>query len=1023
MPRAFRSNPKNSPLAARIVRPVRWFVCATIVCVVPLCPVRADDLVITSATQTPGGLDRVEFQNTGPIQTGYELEYSATLNDPASWLPATNATLSVLGPTSLRFDTLPLLTGTRFYRVTVYGPDRDGDGLSDADELAGWDVKVFTGAQLESTTRLTSDIRVADTDGDGLSDGEERQKRTNPRSADTDSDGLTDFDEAFVFLSDPINADTDGDAIDPNTQIANSTLFDGNEVDTYGTSPRLNDSDGDNRSDRVEIIQDSTSPLVSNLPRPAVLVRNSSVNVFLNIEYEDGLGGESQLGSSFGQEDASSLSRSDTTSTTTTIEASASFTAGVEATAGLPPSASVSASTTLSAGFSLARETSATVDRSSSKTFSQQFQKLETLSSTRLMRTPDGTLSVGVSLANEGDVAFTISQVVLSVFRQDPSNRTNLLPFASLDLPGPTDLSGGQTKGEFTLSTKITADLARQFLSDPGALFFRVASFDIRNDVGQSAAFLTQTNRDRTAGVTIDFGNGTVERARVATNIRLKSNGLLAGVTMKEVMGPRYLNVPYQVAEQTNTLDHKKVLVQVRNVITGARDDRRFWAVVGSSSHGTQFDQSFENITLQKGDEIYLVWVEDKDKDGLWAREEYALGTSDVAPDTDEDGLDDFFEVRTGWEVTSEGEIGTYTKQVFSDPRLTDSDGDGLDDRQEFHAGTDPRNPDTDDDGVVDGVDPEPKVRANTPPRFQNIAAKLTGAALALSGTVFDQEDNILILTIDWGDGAPPLTLTPNAKSVPLSENHTYGSSATFPLKLTAKDARNLSSEFTTNIIVQLFPRAGLLGEYLFSTNALDSSGNGKNGFVSSGGTVQLTRDRFDRRDRAYRFNSEGVIDGNVPYIQLPHLNYSQSWTYAAWVWLDNAGQASSNPTIIGQQNWARFFVSDQQKLAIQVPGTGEFTLVDTQNLTKDTWTFVAVTVSAAGGTTTVKLYHGENAPVTLTKPGFTYSNPNTLPTIIGSDRFDSTQAQSWGGMIDSVRIYDRALSDNEIFVLRNEAE
>lgn len=981
----------------------------------------ANELTIVSARRTPEGMDRIEFLNTGSIRTGYELQYSSTISNTLGWLPVVDATLTTLGPTSHRFETLPPIAGTRFYRVAVFGADRDGDGLGDAEETTGWDVTVYKGTRMDTTGRFTSDVRVADTDGDGVSDLEERQGRTNPRAADTDSDGLSDLEETSLYLSDPTNADSDGDSIDPTTGVANLLLFDGREVSVYGTSPRLDDTDGDNRSDRIEIMQDSTPALVSNLPRPAIRIRNQSVSVYLNVEYEDGTNEDEQLGSSFGQEDASSLSRSDTISTTTTIERSASLTLGADVTASLPPSVTVSASATVGVGFSFAQGNSATVDQTSTKTFSQQYQKLQTISRSKNIRTPSGTLNVGVTLANEGDVAFTISGVVISVFRQDPNNRTNLLPFASLELPERRVLASGESQGEFALQKTITADLARQFLADPGALFFRVASFDIQNQFGQSAAFLTQTNQDRTAGVTIDFGDGTVERSRVATNVRLNPNGTPAGVTMKEVLGPRYLNVPYEVTEQTDAA-RRKVLTKVRAVKTGGPGELRYWAIAGRSSRGTQFDRSFEDIVLQKGDEIYLVWIEDKDKDGLWAREEYALGTSDAVVDTDGDKLGDFLEVKDGWKITSEGETGTYTKHVFSDPRLTDSDGDGLDDLQERTAGTDPRNPDTDGDGINDPLDPQPKVRANTPPRFGNIAAQLNGAVLQLTGTVADQEDNILSLIINWGDGTPPLSLTPNGKLVSLAQTHAYALSGTFPLKLIAKDARNLSSEFATNVTVSLFPAAGLLGEYLFAGNAQDSSGNGKNGSLSSHATVVLARDRFDARDRAYQFNSLGVIDGNVPYIQLPYLNHSKDFTYSAWVWLDSVDLFASDPTILGQPNWSRLFVFERRNLSFEIMGAGEFRLQDKEDWQMDKWTFVAVTVANNIGGSTIKLYRDGKAPVVVNRPGSTYSNPSTRqPFFIGTNDDRSTGAQAWGGRIDSVRIYSRALSDNEIAVLRSD--
>lgn len=71
-----------------------------------------------------------------------------------------------------------------------------GDGISDGDEILGYDVQLGG----NRTIRVTSDPRNADSDGDGLEDGEERLYGGNPRVADTDGDGCRDGQDPWPSL-------------------------------------------------------------------------------------------------------------------------------------------------------------------------------------------------------------------------------------------------------------------------------------------------------------------------------------------------------------------------------------------------------------------------------------------------------------------------------------------------------------------------------------------------------------------------------------------------------------------------------------------------------------------------------------------------------------------------------------------------------------------------------------------------------------------------------------------------------
>ncbi len=92
-------------------------------------------------------------------------------------------------------------------------------------------------------------------------------------------------------------------------------------------------------------------------------------------------------------------------------------------------------------------------------------------------------------------------------------------------------------------------------------------------------------------------------------------------------------------------------------------------------------------MTVTAGVQVYLFGDSDKDNDGLSNSEEEELGTDPLNPDTDGDGLLD----------------GEEVQRWNTDPTKRDTDGDGLMDNEEIAEKTDPRNPDTDGDGLNDG--------------------------------------------------------------------------------------------------------------------------------------------------------------------------------------------------------------------------------------------------------------------------------------------------------------------------------
>lgn len=131
------------------------------------------------------------------------------------------------------------------------GIDIDGDGLSDELEKKG----IRDGYGVLAIT----DPYNADTDGDGIEDGAEvRVKEHIPQEFDVDlsseATGLEEYNGSkyFKFLSNPSKADTDGDGVDD--------LY---EVELGVSSPFHADEDGDGLNDRAEL-NNYTNPIESD---------------------------------------------------------------------------------------------------------------------------------------------------------------------------------------------------------------------------------------------------------------------------------------------------------------------------------------------------------------------------------------------------------------------------------------------------------------------------------------------------------------------------------------------------------------------------------------------------------------------------------------------------------------------------------------------------------------------------------------------------------------------------------------
>lgn len=652
----------------------------------------------------------VDLTTLGMADASYRLTVSGIRDLAGNSLASPDI---LVNPTQTEFDGIPPATiGDQ--------TDTDGDGLADWFEMLGWSINIELANGVRTQAYVTSNPFVADTDGDGLSDSEENARSLDPRTDDTDADLVSDWDEIHLYASNPTDQDTDNDGLADKTELQ------------FKTSPTLADTDGDQLDDREELVIRNRNPRLSDLPIPQIVIGSTNVEIDERFTYTDEMGvqrsTESSTSSSFTQADTTTFSESNTRSNEATNTFNQSLQVGGEVgTEGWKVGGQVE----VGFGQERGRGYTSTVSNESSQTTQAQYtdalsQALAVSQNQSVTRSvDDARVSADVTIVNSGDLAFTIQNLEISARVKDPRSRDRFLPMATL-LPasgnseynlGPT----GSQRGPFIFeNTEIFPNLAQDLIREPRAVIFEIANYDIVDEYGRNFAFTLDEINDVTAGITIDFGDGRVESYRVATANTFDSNGIATGITMREALtniigltevnneellpaGTDLTSPAIRGSFGTHLGNHgEQILTRVRGVQTNLDSldpAAKFWVVLSSADIPETAD--FGDLALHPGDNYMLWYVQDTDKDGLFAREEFMAGCSDSLVDTDGDGISDYDEVKNGWLLATPGNV----RRVYAHPGRADTDLDGVPDDLERRLGMDPRSGDTDGDGLKDDVE------------------------------------------------------------------------------------------------------------------------------------------------------------------------------------------------------------------------------------------------------------------------------------------------------------------------------
>jgi glucose/arabinose dehydrogenase/fibronectin type 3 domain-containing protein len=200
---------------------------------------------------------------------------------------------------------------------------------------------------------------------------------------------------------------------------------------------------------------------------------------------------------------------------------------------------------------------------------------------------------------------------------------------------------------------------------------------------------------------------------------------------------------------------------------------------------------------------------------------------------------------------------------------------------------------------------------------------------------------------------------------------------------------------------------SGLVGAWGFDetsgTGAVDSSGSGNAGTLAG-----------PTRVSAGRYGGALSFDGSNDWVTVPDANsldLTNRATISAWVRPTGLGTtwrtvAFKEQTAPAAMVYALYANQDASRPVAQVSIAGEVNAIGTATLPVDTWSYLASTYDGSA----LRLY--VNGTLVSTTPVTGSMNASSGPFRIGGN---AVFAEWFAGLIDEVRLYNRALSQSEL--------
>ncbi|SVC59019.1 uncharacterized protein METZ01_LOCUS311873, partial [marine metagenome] len=203
---------------------------------------------------------------------------------------------------------------------------------------------------------------------------------------------------------------------------------------------------------------------------------------------------------------------------------------------------------------------------------------------------------------------------------------------------------------------------------------------------------------------------------------------------------------------------------------------------------------------------------------------------------------------------------------------------------------------------------------------------------------------------------------------------------------------------------------SGLVAHYPFDGNASDMSGNGNHGTVNGG--AALGTDRHGVAGKAYSFDG---VDDYVQVASSAELRDLTEYTVSLWAWAQNF-DASYNPLVTKMSGDVSSF-----EIYGGANGSDGFSLVHNRGSTTTSHSYSALPssrwnhllITYSGGT--LSKYDDGSLHASFT--GWPNPEHHDFPIYVGKGTWQGgdTSLYFHQGLIDDIRIYDRALSAAEV--------